>query len=259
MSMPGRQETAGDVITMKEIDFLPSWYKSDRRQQISYRTQYIALGAIFVAMMLCNFIATVSISRATKGLAQGQLDAASAQDISQEFALVKNAATELEKKVKMLERIDSKIDVASVLAELSFLIDKKIVLSKVELFAEKLGDWRPEQPSGGAVIKAVGSNFVGKERAPLGDVRFKMVLSGVAADASEVAELTCRLEESAYFRHVYPSFSRSAMIKTGSNTVGESLRGTEFEISCHLANYEQAAVVIAKEQQRKSWWRKGAL
>ncbi|UCF43192.1 MAG: hypothetical protein JSV99_11540 [Planctomycetota bacterium] len=244
---------------MKEIDFLPSWYKSGRRQQISYRTQYIALGAIFVAMMLCNLVATVSISRATKELAQGQLKAASAQDISQEFTLVKNAVTELEKKVGILERIDSKIDVASVLGELSFLIDKKIVLSKVELVAEKLGDWAPEQPGSGSVIKAVGSNFVGKKRAPLGNVRFKVVLSGVAADASEVAELTCRLEESAYFRHVYPSFSRSVMIEPGSNTIGERLQVTEFEISCHLANYQQAAVVLAKEQQSRSWWRKGAL
>jgi hypothetical protein len=243
---------------MKEIDFLPSWYKNDRRQQISYRTQYIALGAIFVAMMLCNLVATVSISRATKELSQEHLKAASAQDISEEFTLVKNAVTELEKKVSTLERIDSKIDVASVLGELSFLIDKKIVLSKVEIVAEKLAERQPEQPGSGSVIKTVSSNFVRKEKAPLGDVMFKVVLSGVAADASEVAELTCRLEESTYFRHVYPSFSRSVMIETASGTTGEHLQVTEFEISCHLANYQQAAVVPAKQQTR-SWWRKGVL
>ncbi len=244
---------------MKEIDFLPSWYKNDRRQQISYRTQYIALGAIFVAMMLCNLVATVSISRATKELAQEQLKAASAQDVSQEFALVKNAVAELEKKAKILEGIDSKIDVASILGELSFLIDKKIVLSKVELVAEKLEDRAQDQPRSGSVIKPVGSNFASKEKAPVGDLMYKVVLSGVAADASEVAELTCRLEESVYFRHVYPSFSRSVMIRTESNSTGEPLQVTEFEISCHLANYQQAAVALAKEQQSKSWWRKGAL
>ncbi len=244
---------------MKEIDFLPGWYKNDRRQQISYRTQYIALGAIFVAMMLCNLVATVSISRATKELAQEQLKAASAQDISEEFILVKNAVTELEKKAEILERINSKIDVASVLGELSFLIDKKIVLSKVELVAEKLGDRPAQQPGSGSVIKAVGPNFVAKEKAPLGDVRFRVVLNGVAADASEVAELTCRLEESAYFRHVYPSFSRSVMIRTESNAAGEPLQVTEFEISCHLANYQQVPVVLAKKEQSRSWWRKGAL
>ncbi|KKL15133.1 hypothetical protein LCGC14_2508670, partial [marine sediment metagenome] len=27
----------GTAIIMKEIDFLPEWYKSGRRQQISYR------------------------------------------------------------------------------------------------------------------------------------------------------------------------------------------------------------------------------
>ncbi len=242
-------------MTMKEIDFLPSWYKNDRRQQISYRTQYIALGATFVAMMLCNFVATVSIARATKELAEGKVKAAVAKDISQEFANVKKSVTDLQNKVNVLDRIDSKIDVGSVLAELSFLIDKKIVLSKVELIAEKFAGRLSEQPKSGSVIKAASANFVGKKRAPLGDVRFKLVLSGVAADASEVAELICRLEESRYFRQVYPSFSRSVKMKTSSNAAGESLQVTKFEISCHLANYQQESVVLAKEQPTRSFRR----
>lgn len=242
-------------MTMKEIDFLPSWYKSDRRQQISYRTQYITLGGIFVAMLLSNFVATISISRATKKLVEDEQDATTATAISREFAEVKTAVTELEGKLNILETIDSKIDVASILGELSFLINKKIVLSKVELLAEKLTDWSPEQPNRASVIKAASSKFAGKKTPPMGDVRFRVVLSGVAADASEVAELTCRLEESAYFRHVYPSFSRSAMIETAGNTVKDHLQATEFEISCYLANYEQASVVLAKEQKSRSWWR----
>ncbi|UCC22684.1 MAG: hypothetical protein JSW23_01030 [Planctomycetota bacterium] len=244
---------------MKEIDFLPSWYKSDRRQQISYRTQYITLGGVFVAMLLSNFVATISISRATKKLVEDEQNAQTATAISQEFNNLKTTVTELEKKVKILETIDSKIDVASVLGELSFLIDKKIVLNKVELAAEKLADSPLEHAGTGSVIKTIGPNFTGKKRPPLGDVRFRVVLSGVAADASEVAELTCRLEESAYFRHVYPSFSRSVMIEAAGNTVKEHLQATEFEISCYLANYEQAGVALAKEQKSRSWWRKGAL
>lgn len=242
-------------MTMKEIDFLPSWYKSDRRQQISYRTQYITLGGVFVAMLLSNFVATVSISRATKKLVEDEQNAQTAAAISKEFNDVKSTVTGLEKKLNILETIDSKIDVASVLGELSFLIDKKIVLRKVELLAEKLADWPPEQPNRGSVIKAANSNFAGKKTPPLGDVRFKVVLNGVAADASEVAELTCRLEESEYFRHVYPSFSRSVIIEAASNTVGERLQATEFEISCYLANYEQTGAVLAKQSQSKSWWR----
>lgn len=240
---------------MKEIDFLPSWYKNDRRQQISYRTQYIALGVTFVVMMLCNFVATLSIARAKKELAEGKMKASAAKDISQEFTSIKKSVTDLKKKANVLEKIDSKIDVGSVLAELSFLIDKKIVLSKVELTAEEFAEQTSKQPKSGSVVKAASTSFLAKKRTPLGDVRFKVVLSGVAADASEVAELICRLEESRYFRQVYPLFSRSVEMKTSNSAAGENLNVTKFEISCHLANYEQESVVLAKKQPARSFWR----
>jgi hypothetical protein len=35
---------------MKEIDFLPEWYKNGRRRRMRYRTQYAVLGCIFVVM-----------------------------------------------------------------------------------------------------------------------------------------------------------------------------------------------------------------
>jgi len=61
---------------MKEIDFLPTWYRSSRRRQISYRTQYAGLVGIFVVMMVWNFIATHLLSKATAKLAQAELKSA---------------------------------------------------------------------------------------------------------------------------------------------------------------------------------------
>jgi len=46
---------------MKEIDFLPKWYKSGRRRQISYRTQYVGLAGIFLLMNVRNLAASRSI------------------------------------------------------------------------------------------------------------------------------------------------------------------------------------------------------
>ena len=54
---------------MKEIDFLPEWYKSDKRRQVSYRTQYIAISSVFAVMMLWGFISTRSISKARAQIA----------------------------------------------------------------------------------------------------------------------------------------------------------------------------------------------
>jgi hypothetical protein len=95
-----------------------------------------------------------------------------------------------------------------------------------------------------------------KQELPLGDVRFKVVIGGVAADASDVAALICSLEDSPYFYQVVPSFSRTAVItQTGNSSFhskinNENSKGivqqnkgnnqiqiSEFEISSYLANY----------------------
>ena len=146
-----------------------------------------------------------------------------------------------------IEQIDYRIDVASVLAELSFLIEDRIVLNKVELVAEKFPDKKQDKalPDRSAVVRAVRVNVDRKQQLPLGHVRFKVVISGVAADASDVAALICRLEDSPYFFQVVLSFSRSAELKVesilpasgGTPKTGADITVSEFEIHCDLGNY----------------------
>ena len=221
---------------MREIDFLPKWYTSGRRRQISYRTQCVALGGVFVVMMVWSFVASHSISKATAELAQEAARQAEVESASREFAAVKSEVTRLQEKVKFIEEIDSKIDVASVLAEVSFLIDEKIVLDKVEFGAERFAGKQEGRPGGGSAVRAARAEFGGKGAPLLGDVRFKVVIGGVAADAGDVAALICKLEDSPYFCQVYPSFSRNKKIKVRA---GEDLQVSEFEISCYLANYRE--------------------
>jgi hypothetical protein len=234
---------------MKEIDFLPEWYKSGRRRQIGYRAQYIALGGIFVVIVVWNFIATHSISKATAEVASGA--ARQAESESREFARIKSQVAELQKKAKSIEEIDSKIDVANVLAELSFLIDEKIILGKVEFKAEELADIQKSKANAGSAVRVARAKFGGRGTQSLGDVRFKIVINGVAADASEVAELICKLEDSPYFCQVIPSFSRNKKIKVGMSSAREDLQVTEFEISCYLANYRQEGAYFVKEVQNR--------
>ena len=224
---------------MKEIDFLPEWYKSGRRRQISYRTQYIALCCIFVVMMTWNFATVRSVSKAAAELTQEAAKQGGSENVSQKFAEIKSEVTRLRKKSETIEKIDSKIDVAGVLAEMSFLVDEKIMLSKVEFFAEKFAEERKAKPNSGSAVRVAGGNFAGKEARPLGDVRFKMVISGVASDASDVADLVCKLEDSPYFCQVIPSFSQNREIKVEMGAAGENLRISEFEIRCYLANYSR--------------------
>ncbi|MFA5239833.1 MAG: PilN domain-containing protein [Phycisphaerae bacterium] len=215
---------------MKEIDFLPTWYKSGRRRQLGYRTQYAGLGGILVVMLVWNFTAAHSLSKIKAEIADMEIKSAAVKNTAQEFARIKNEAAQLEKKAKTIEEIDSKIDIANVLAEISFLVDKKIVLSKVEFIAENFG---------GGQKKKSGGSFTGKGVPPLGNVKFKVVVNGVASDASDVATLICNLEDSPYFFQVIPSFTRNKEMKTAVDAGGEKIQVSEFEISCNLANYRQ--------------------
>jgi hypothetical protein len=223
---------------MKEIDFLPEWYKSGRQRQVNYRAQVIGLGGVFVIMIVWSLIATHSISKAKADVEQRKAVQAEAENVSREFARIKSEVTGLQKKVKSMEEMDSKIDVASVLAEMSFLINDNIVLSKVEFDSERFVDAQQGKTSRHTAnaARVAGGNFVGKGALPLGDVRFKVVISGVAAGAGDIAELIGKLEESPYFCLVSPSFSRNRKMKVGT---GENFQVSEFEISCYLANYRE--------------------
>ena len=242
---------------MKEIDFLPEWYKSGKRREISYRTQYIALGGVIVVMVVWSFITSQSISTAGAQFTQMETRQTQAKDLSIKLSELKTELRALQEKAESIEEIDSKIDVADVLAEMSFLIDDKIVLGKVEFIAEKIENKQQDKlsPMGSNVVRAAQATMSTKQM-PLGDVRFRVVIGGVAADAINVAALITRLEGSPYFCQVVPSFSRTTMITAAGNPSFHSkiknentegavqkneeniqIQVSEFEISTYLANY----------------------
>ena len=232
---------------MKDIDFLPEWYKNGVRREVSYRTQYMGLGGVFLVMTVWSLITTHSIAKARAEFDDMSAMHTQAEKVSAELAGIQNKLRSSQKKVESTEQIDSKIDVASVLAEMSFLIAERTVLSKVDFVAEKFPDKKQDKASAGnsAVVRAVRVNAGKKQQLPLGQVRFKVVIAGVAADASDVAALICKLEDSPYFFQVVLSFSRSAEVKAestpptsgGTPYAGADIAVSEFEINCYLANY----------------------
>jgi hypothetical protein len=190
-------------------------------------------------MLVWNFLTARSVSQARAELAQERSRHAEAEGASREFEKAKKAVVELQNKANTIRQIDSRIDVAGVLGELSFLIDEKIVLRSVMFSAERFGHNQREKSETGNAVRVVGGGR-GRRKAPLlGDVRFRVVLSGVASEASDVAELICKLEDSSYFCQVIPSFSRNTEVKCGTVRANKNLRASEFEISCYLANYRQ--------------------
>jgi len=253
MRCDGSHETA-----MKEIDFLPEWYRTGQKRQVNYRMQCIVLSGVFAVMGVWSLATTRSISNVRAELTRMAQRRDQAESASAELAEVASELKALRQKLGSVEEIDSRIDVASVLAEISFLTDEMVVLSKVEFISEKVGQGGQSKPSrgAGAVVRAAQAQFGKKSNLPLGDVRFKITLAGVAAEASDVMALIRRLEESPYFRQVVLSFSRNAEVArervtsltdrtdiigrraaTGGRT--GSIQVSEFEINCYLGNYRE--------------------
>jgi hypothetical protein len=245
---------------MKEIDFLPEWYKTGRQRRVNYRMQCIVLGGVFLVMAVWSLATSRSISSVEAGLAQVTTQRDRAEKASLELSGIKAELSALQEKIQSIEKIDSKIDVASVLAEVSSLVDEMVVLSKIEFIAEKPERAREnEAPGRPSAVVRLAQGQLGKKNEPLGDVRFKILIAGVAADASYVAALVSRLEESPYFRQVVLSFTRNGQVgnenttflrdvdvlrPTGdtegrSGTAGVKLQVSEFQINCYLGNYRE--------------------
>ena len=131
----------------------------------------------------------------------------------------------LKQQAAILARFDSNVRFADVLAELSYLVDSKIILTQLDIQSEPVNDSRQLQPGSGLI--KVGSKTSQDEY-----FRFKVIIRGMACDAGNVAALICNLEKSPYFCQIMPGFSRAAKIK--------EQQVNEFEIECYIANYQEA-------------------
>jgi hypothetical protein len=242
---------------MKEIDFIPDWYKRNIKYKIIYQSQYLALGVIVFIIIIWNFLAVESVSNATARIDQIVPKYAEAEKNTREFINLQKQLEQLREKTLLLEEVDSRINVPSVLAEISFLINERTVLDEVTFVAEEFT--LNQQTSGGSTVRPVESSLPGGANPVIGNVRFKVTISGMTTDASDVAELICKLEDSPYFCQVIPLYSRNTK-RRASDKITRNLRFarsdtagdyhlSEFEISCYLDNYRQQKLSSITENQ----------
>ncbi|MDO8303425.1 MAG: PilN domain-containing protein [Sedimentisphaerales bacterium] len=215
---------------MKEIDFLPSWYNNARRRRLRYRMQYAFIVCIFAAMVGWSFFIAKLLS--TAQAAVGQMPPSHEQNrMLQECAQIQMKLSSLTRQADTVKKIEPKIAVAAVLAELSFLADSKILFTQVDMQAEGF-DGNGQTGTDGSDMVRVARNPSGSTVPLIGEVRCKVTIQGIACEAGDVARLICNLEGSPYFCQVIPGFSRTSQIKTR--------QASEFGISCYIANYREA-------------------
>jgi len=237
---------------MKEIDLLPEWYKNSRRHRDNCRLKRIAVCGILLVIIVWNFTAAHSVSKAKKELDELVTKHENVEKTRSRAGFIKGSIKNLREKSDVLAKIDSRMDVASVLGELSFLLDKDIVLNRLSLKGDCFTTETLNKSKNGSTVRTANSKNNNKGTVKFGDIRYKIVIGGIARNAGDVAELICRLEDSAYFSQVVPSFLRNKDIRTSRGSKGSSVTVNEFETSCYLANYELEKPAVARENLEQS-------
>jgi len=218
---------------MKEIDFIPNWYRIGRQRRRTYRRQYMLLGGLFGLLLVGCLGLGVSISRG-RAFVERTRDAESTYGVIRErFEAVQRQVTELEAKQRMLETLDPQVAWSAVVAEVSHVVPSNIVLERLEITAESVsgpgsGPAKVGTPKVVLSASAVGAAAPAADAMPESQERFRVRIKGVAADAGQVSRLVSNLEQSDYFRQISPGLIRNKRL-AGRECI-------EFEVACYLAN-----------------------
>jgi len=233
---------------VKDLDFLPEWYKDRRRRHSRMRKQYIALAAVFLLMMAFNLTATHRASRVAANVTRHAEQQANAEAVVYEFDRLTKDLNQLRTRADVGRRIDTRFDVAAILAEISHLVDEAVVLNKIEMTAEPFVKPVAKGRPVGGVVGAGDQDAGAQPEKSLGDAKLRMVLAGVAIHPTDVVKLVCRLDESAYFQQVRPSSYSKAKLPVRPTVDATGVKAPEtpdvtgFEITCYLANYTETEV-----------------
>lgn len=215
---------------MKEIDFIPEWYKANQNRRRRYHRQYVLMVSLLVMMMVWSFVVGEYVE-------QVSADVEAIQSIYDKGSLKVHEGTILEGEIAQLkyqtalvEAVAPRTDVSPILAELSWLIRGHVVLSGLSLKHEIIRE-SGEQSASQAGIVRVGRSSQKAETIPgMTPTRMCITLTGITEKGADAALLISQLEESEYFDHVWPVYTKAAKVK------GRDV--TEFEIRCYLADYQ---------------------
>jgi hypothetical protein len=211
---------------MKEIDFIPEWYKSGRKRRVSYHRQYMMIGCLVVALLAWSYSAGSFLS-AAKGAVEGARSLLQANEpLGREYAALKDEIKVLTERAEILDRIRTRTPLEAILGELSCLVSDRIVLSSLEFVSEPL---RPEAARTKNAVVIARRQEEENAALPASNNCTRIVLAGIAADASDAAALIAAMEKSIYFCRIIPGYSRNKDVR--------GYRATEFQITAHVADY----------------------
>ena len=216
---------------MKEIDFIPQWYKAGRERKQRYIRQYALMAALFTLMLGWGFVVNGHISHVSAEVQEIQTAFEKGRIRSEQAAGLQVRIAEMKEKATLLDKIESRTKMTAILGELSYLIGENVILSNLSLQNELIRDPGKKNTSASAAVVQVGGSQKDDQDdvVPVSPSHCKVVLTGIAARPADAALLIARLEETEYFDGVFLVYSKPEKIKDKDVT--------KFEIRCFVADY----------------------
>jgi len=217
---------------MKEIDFIPQWYKAGRERRRRCVQRYVLMVAMVILTTGWMFMINGRLSRASAEVEDIQRAFEQAQIRGQRAIQLKDKIAEMKQCTTLLDTIESRTRTTAILGELSHLIGENVILKKLSLQKELIDAPEPKNnAASGAVVKVGVTRQDDRDAVvPARPSQCKVVLSGVAAKPADAAMLIARLEKSPYFNQVVPVYSKQGKVRNKNVT--------EFEIRCYVADYQ---------------------
>jgi hypothetical protein len=214
---------------MKEIDFIPEWYKADQIRKRRYARQYTIIAVTVAVMMVWSFIVGRHVNRVSAEVQDITAAVAVNRDKVVQTQLLQSEIAEMKQKADMLDTINPRTNITAILGELAYLIQDEIILNRLSLTNEPVEELKTVAPVSGAVVQVGGAKE--RQNAVVSETpsRVKVTLSGIAARPADAAALITSLEQADYFQEVALMFSRPQKFRDKDVT--------EFEMCCYVADY----------------------
>ncbi len=216
---------------MKEIDFIPEWYKANQKRRRSYHRQYVLLALLLAILMGWSFIAGRHVEQACAEVqdVRNVLDTGKMQ-VNEGVRLETEIAI-FAQQTQILEMTRPRTNTSVIIAELSSLVGDNIILSRLSLNNEEIKAAEKDTAVSSAVvqIQTPAQKKTGPEKF-LKQTSTRVTLTGIAAQPADAARLISQLEQSDYFE-------QEALVYSRPKTVRE-FEVTEFEIRCTVADFK---------------------
>jgi len=214
---------------MKEIDFIPEWYKADQVRKRRYARQYTIIAVTFAVMMVWSFVVGGHVKHVSADVEGIQAAFDKGRDKVYQTQLLQSEIAEMKQKADVFDTITSRTKTTAILGELAYLVQENIVLNRLSLTNEPIEEFKKETPVSGAVVQIGASKEPQNTVVPETPSRVKVTISGIAARPADAAALIAALEQADYFQQVALIFSRPKEFMKKDVT--------EFEICCYVADY----------------------